>query len=40
VLVGMLIGYILLFPISLGIAGLGAYIGVRDLRRSDQGGST
>jgi hypothetical protein len=40
VLVGMLIGYILLFPIVLGIAGLGAYIGVRDLRRSDQGGST
>jgi hypothetical protein len=33
-LVGMLVGYLLLFPVSLGIAGLGAYVGVRDLRRA------
>jgi hypothetical protein len=33
-LVGMLVGYALLFPLSLGIAGIGAYIGVRDLRKA------
>jgi hypothetical protein len=37
VLAGMLIGYLLIFPISLGLAGLGAYIGARDLRRASPG---
>jgi hypothetical protein len=35
-LIGFLVGYLLLFPISLGIAGIGAYIGVRDLRNSQR----
>jgi hypothetical protein len=34
--VGVLVGYLLLFPISLAIAGLGAYIGFRDSRTSQR----